>query len=126
MLPRQPTCKELVQMDLKLKPECEGSVVRLRLYPAPQNQIDEIGRQMQECIVAALVEECKHRDCPRHCTPCFLVANHGSTALRLVVDCGDVNKKTQNHLGSIPNVENTPKTVARCPSKTMMEKRSGI
>ena len=49
--------KKPVQMDLKLKPEFEGSVVRRRPYPAPQDQIDEIERQIQECIDAGLVEE---------------------------------------------------------------------
>ena len=44
------SCKKLVQMDLELKPEFEGSVVRRRPYPAPQDQIDEIERQIQECI----------------------------------------------------------------------------
>ena len=33
------SCKKLVQMDLKLKPQFEGSVVRRRPYPAPQDQI---------------------------------------------------------------------------------------
>ena len=100
-LPPPLSCKTLVQMDLKLKPEFEGSVVRRRPYPAPQDQIDEIERQIQECIDAGLVEEYKHGDYPRHCSPCFLEAKPGSTAMRLVVDYGEVNKKTQNldHVG---------------------------
>ena len=57
-------CKELVQMDLKLKPEFEGSVVRRRPYPASQDQINNNERQIQECIDAGLVEEYKHRDYP--------------------------------------------------------------
>ena len=89
-------------MDLKLEPKFEGSVVRQRPYPAPQDQIDEIERQIHECIDAGLVEEYKHGDYPRHCSPCFLVAEPGSTAMRLVVVYGEVNKKTQNHSGSIP------------------------
>ena len=113
-------------MDLKLKPEFEGSVVRRRPYPAPQDQIDEIERQIQECIDAALVEEYKHGDYPRHCSPCFLVAKPGSTAMRLVVDYGEVNKKTQNHSGSIPNMENTVERIAKCQFKTKMDKRSGF
>ena len=106
-LPRPLSCKKLVQMDLKLKSEFEGSVVRRRPYPAPQNQINEIERQIQECRDAGLVEEYKHGDYPRHCSPCFLVAKPGSTAMRLVADYGEVNKKTKNHSGSIPNMENT-------------------
>ena len=35
-----------------------------------------------------------HGDYPRHCSPCFLVAKPGSTAMRLVVDHGEVSKKT--------------------------------
>ena len=68
-LPPPLSCKKLVQTDLKLKHEFEASVVRRRPYAAPQNQIDKI-----ECIDAGLVEECKHGDYPRHCSPCFLVA----------------------------------------------------
>ena len=45
-LPPPLSCKKLVQMDLKLKPEFEGSVVRRRPYPAPEDQIDKIERQI--------------------------------------------------------------------------------
>ena len=73
-------------MDLKLKPEFEKMQVRRRPYPAPQEQVQEIERQIQKCIVAGLVEEYKKGDYPHHCSPCFLVAKPVSTALRLVVD----------------------------------------
>ena len=125
-LPPPLSCKKLVQMDLKLKPEFEESVVRRRPYPAPQDQIDEFERQLQECIDAGLVEEYKHGDYPRHCSPSFLVAKPGSTAMGLVVDYGDVNKKTQNHSGSIPNMEIPLERIAKCRFKTKMDKRSGF
>ena len=125
-LPPALSCKKLVQMDLKLKPEFEGSVVRRRPYPAPQDQIDEIERQIQECIDAGLVEEYKHGDYPRHCSPYFLLAKPGSTAMRLVVDYGEVNKKTQNDSRSIPNMENTLERIAKCWFKTKIDKRSGF
>ena len=99
--------KKMVQMNLKLKPEFEGTVVRRRPYPAPQDQMDKIKRQIEECIDAGLVQEHKHGDYPRHCSPCFLVAKPGSTAMRLVIAYGEVKKKTQNHSGSITNMENT-------------------
>ena len=67
-----------LQMDLKLKPEFEGSVVRRRPYPASQDQIEEIQRQIQECIDAGLVEEYKHMDYHRNCSPYFLVLNLAS------------------------------------------------
>ena len=126
VLPPPLSCKKLVQMDLKLKPEFEGSALRRRPYPAPQDQIDEIERQIQECIDAGLVEEYKYGDYPRHCSHCFLVATPSSTAIRLVVDYGGVNKKTQNHSGSIPNMEKTLERIAKCRFKTKIDKRSGF
>ena len=125
-LPPPLSCKKLVQMDLKLKPEFEKTRVRRRPYPAPQEQVEEIKRQIQECIDAGLVEECKKGDYPHHCSPCFLVAKPGSTALRLVVDYGDVNKKAQNESGSIPNMENTLERIAKCRYRAKMDKRSGF
>ena len=120
------SCKKLVQMDLKLKPEFEKTRVRRRPYPPPQEQVEEIERQIQECIDAGLVEEYKQGVYPHHCSPCFLVAKPGSTALRLVVDFGEVNKKTENHSESIPNMENTLERFAKCRYKTKMDKRSGF
>ena len=117
-LPPALSFNNLVQMDLRLKPEFAGSVVRWRLYPAPQDQIGEIKRQIQECIDTALVKEYKHGDYPRHCSPGFLVAKSGSTALRLVVDYGEVNKNTQNHSGSILNMQNPLERLAKCQFKT--------
>ena len=120
------SCKKLVQMDLKLKPEFQKTRVRRRPYPAPQKQVEEIERQIQECIDAGLLEEYKKGDYPHHCSPCFLVAKPGSTALRLIVDYGEVNKKTRKHSGSIPNMANTLERIAKCRYKTKMDKRSGF
>ena len=125
-LPPTLSCKKLVQVDLKQKPEFEKARVRRRPYPAPREQVEEIRRQIQECIDAGLVEQYKKGDYPHHCSPCFLVAKPGSTALRLVVDYGEVNKKTQNQSGSIPNMENTLKRIAKCEYKTKMDKHSGF
>ena len=125
-MPPPLSCKELVQMDLKLKPEFEKTRVRRRPYPAPREQVEEIERQIQECIDAGLVEQFKKGDYPRDCTPCFLVAKPGTTALRLVVDYGEVNKKTQNHSGSISNMKKPLERIAKCRYKTKMDKCSGF
>ena len=134
-LPPPASCDKLVQMDLKLKPEFVGHKIRRRPYPAPKEQADEIERQIQECMDAGLVLEYKDRDYPQHCSPCFLVANFGphkilgdpgSTAKRLVVDYGELNKKTLNHSGSIPNMESTLEKIASCRYKTKMDKGSGF
>ena len=62
---------------------------------------------MKESIDAGLVLEYKDGDFPHNCRPCFLVGKPGSTAKQLVVDYGEVNRKTLNHSGSIPNMEST-------------------
>ena len=125
-MPPPLSCKKLVQMDLKLKPEFEKTRVRRRPYPAPQEQVEEIERRIQECMDAGLVEEYEKGDYSHHCSPCFLVAKPGSTALRLVVDYGEVNKKPENHSESIPNMENTLVHIAKCGYETKMDKRSGF
>ena len=101
-------------------------MVRRRPYPASQDQIHEIERQIQECIDAGPLEDHRHGDYPRHCSPCFLVAKPGSTAMCWVVDYGEVNKKTQSHSQSIPNMETTLEKIAKCRFKTKMDTRSGF
>ena len=63
-LPPPLSCKKLVQMDLKLKPEFEKTRVGHRPYPAPQEQVDKIERQIQQCIDAGLFEEYKRGTTP--------------------------------------------------------------
>ena len=113
-------------MDLKLKAEFAGHKICRRHYPAPKEQADDIEQQIQECIDAGLVPEYKDRDYPQYCSPCLLVANPGSTAKRLVVEYGELNKKTLNHSGSIPNMESTLEKIASCRYRTKMDKRSGF
>ena len=125
-LPAPLSCKKLVQIDLKLKPEIEKTRVRRRPYPAPQEQVEEIERHIRECIDAGLVEEYKNGDYPHQCSPCFLVAKPGSTALRLVVDSGEVNKETQNHSASVPNMRKHPGAYCQMAVENKMEKRSGF
>ena len=125
-LPPPASCDKLVQMDLKLKPEFVGGKIRRRPYPGPKEQADEIERQIQEWIDAGLVLEYRDGDYPQHCSPCFLVAKPGSTAKRLVVDYGELNKKTLIHSGSIPNMGSTLEKMASCRYQTKMDKRSGF
>ena len=54
------------------------------------------------------------------------MAKPGSTAKRLVVDYRELNKKTLNHSGSIPNMESTLKKIASCRYKRKMDKRGGF
>ena len=125
-LPPPASCDKLVLMDLKLKPKFVGHKIRRRPYPAPEEQAEEIERQIQDCIDGGLVLEYKDGDYLQHCSPCFLMAKPGSTAKRLVVDYGELNKKTLNYSGSIPNMESTLEKIASCRYKTKMDKRSGF
>ena len=120
------SCDKLVQMDLKLKPEFVGHKIRRGPYKAPREQANEIERQIQECIAAGLVPEYKDGDYPQYSSPCFLVAKPGSTAKRLVLDYGELNKKTLNHSGFISNMESTLEKIASCRYKTKKDKRSGF
>ena len=54
------------------------------------------------------------------------MAKPWSTAKLLVVDYRELNKKTLNHSGSIPNMESTLEKIASCRYKTKMDKRSGF
>ena len=54
------------------------------------------------------------------------MAKPGSTAKRLVVDYGELNKTTLNHSESIPNMESTLEKIASCRCKAKMDKRSGF
>ena len=125
-MPPQVCCKKLIKMDLKLKLEFDKTGVRRRPYLAPQEQVQKIERQIRGCIDARLVEKYKKPDYPHHCSPCFLVAKRGSTALQLVVDYGEVNRKAKNHLESIPNMRNTQERIAKCRYKVKMDKCSGF
>ena len=58
-------------MDLKLKPEFEGTQVRHRPYPARQEQVEEIERPIQECIDSGLIEEFEKEYYQHHCSPYF-------------------------------------------------------
>ena len=81
---------------------------------------------MQECIDAGLVLEYKNGEYSWHCSPCLLVGKPGSTALRLVVDYGEPNKRTHNHSSSLPNMEHTLERMSSSCYKTNMDKRSGF
>ena len=120
------SCDKLVQMDLKLKAEFVGHKIRRRPYPALKEQADEIERKIQECIDAGLVLEYNDGDYPQHCRPYFLVSKPGSSAKRLLVECGELNKKTLNHSWSIPNMESTLEKTNSCRYKTKMDKSSGV
>ena len=121
-LPPPASCDKMVQMDLNLKPQFVGHKIRRKPYEGPKVQADEIERQIQQWIDAGQFLEYRYGDYPQHCSPCFLAVKPGSTAKRLVVNYGELNKKMLNHSGSIPNMELTLEKIASCRYKTKMDK----
>ena len=125
-LPSPGTCKKLVQLDLELKEEHAKDPIRSKPYPCSKADMDEIMRQVLDCVAAGLIEEYKEGDYPKHCSCCFLVVKPRSTAKRLVVDYQKLNRKIKQHSGSLPFMENTVENAADCKFKTKMDKRSGF
>ena len=125
-VPPAASCDKLVQMDLKLKLGVAGHRIRRRPYPAPKEVGHQIERQIQECIHASLVLEYNDGNYLQHCSPCCLVAKPWSSAKQLVVDYGELNKKTLNHSRSIPTMESTLEKITFYRYKTKMDKRSGL
>ena len=125
-LPPPGSVKKLVTMDLEIREEIFKDRVRCRPSPASKDDMAQIIRRIKECVEAGLVYEFKKTDYPKHCSPCFLVAKPGSTAKRLVVDYKKVHQKIKLHSGSLPLMETTVETAARCRYKTKMDKRSGF
>ena len=72
----------------------------------------EIMRQITECIAANLAEKYEQAEYPKQCSPCFLVEKPGSTAKRLVVHYGKLNKLTKRHSASLPSLEQALETAA--------------
>ena len=101
-LPSPGPCKKLVQLDLELKEERAKNGIRSKPYPRSKADMNEIMRQVSECVEAGLIDEYKEGDYPKHCFPCFLVAKPGSTAKRVVVDYQKLNRKIKQHSEALP------------------------
>ena len=56
-LPPPGSCRKLVEMNLMLKPKFEKQRLNGRPYPASADHVEEIERQVQECMHAELVLE---------------------------------------------------------------------
>ena len=111
-------------MGVRGKEEHAKDRIGSKPYPCSKADMDQIVRHVLACVEAGLIEEYKEGDYPKHCSPCFLVANPGSTAKRPVVDYQKLSCKIKQHSGSLPLMENTVESSADCKFKTKMDKRS--
>ena len=120
------SCKKLIQMDLEVTNEQKNSTLRSRPIPLNKEDKKETMRQIYECCDAKLMSRYEGKEFLKHCSPCFLEANPGSSAKRLVVHYAKLNERLKRHSGSIPNLERAIERAAQTKYKTKLDKRSGF
>ena len=72
-LPKPESGCKLVEMDIELKDEHKGKTLRQKYWPMPQEDAEEIEKQVQELVNAGLVEAFPLGTFPKHCFTTFLV-----------------------------------------------------
>ena len=116
-------CK-LVEMDIELKEEFKGKTLRQKCWPMPQEDSQEIEKQVQELIEAKLVEPFPVGTFPQHCSPTFLVDKKESKTRRMVGQYVKLNSMTKPHAGFLPNMEEMIENMAKCKFKSKLDLRS--
>ena len=86
------------------------------------DHVEEIKRQVQEGIDGGRVLKYKNGEYSSPCSPGFIVAQPGSTALRFVVEYGELNNCTQNHPCRLRNMDHTLGRMSSCRYKTQVDK----
>ena len=114
------TVEKLVSIDLELLDAHRNASLRSRPSPGNAEDTKKIMRQINECVASHLAEEYTKTDYLDHCSPCFLVDKPGSSANRLVVHYGKLNKLTKRHSGTLPSLERA----SVCRYKSNLDKRS--
>ena len=83
-------------------------------------------RQISDCVSSDLAEEYTKTDYPKHCSPCFHVEKSRSSAKRLVVHYGKLNRLTKRQLGTLPSLERALGRASACCYKSKLDERSGF
>ena len=113
-------------MDIELKEEFKGKTLRQKCWPMPQEDSQEIEKQVQELIEAKLVEPFPVGTFPQHCSPTFLVDKKESKTKRMVGQYVKLNSMTKPHAGFLPNMEEMIENMAKCKFKSKLDLRSGF
>ena len=71
-----------------------------------------------------MIEEYLGTKYPKYCSPTFMIAKKNSEVRRLTVDYKRLNARTEQHVGSLPNMEMTLEKMAMCRWTSKMDKRS--
>ena len=125
-LPDHKSVKKLVTMDLKLKPEWEGVPLKCKPYPLSASDQKQQDEQIEELLAKGLIEEYLGTEFPQYCSPTFMIPKKNSEVKRLTVDYKRLNARTEQHVGSLPNMEVTLERLAGKRWKSKMDKRSGF
>ena len=76
-LPPPLSCKKLVQMDLKLKPEFEKTRVRRRPYPAHRNRLKKSSARSRNVLMLASLKNIRRGTTPITAVPVSWLPNQG-------------------------------------------------
>ena len=76
-LPPPLSCKKLVQMDLKLKPESEKTRVRRRPYPAQRNRLKKSSARSRNVLMLASLKNIRRGTTPITAVPVSWLPNQG-------------------------------------------------
>ena len=113
-------------MHLELKEEWKTAPLRGKCWPMPQNDAQEIEKQVDELIKAGLVEPFPVGTFPKFCTPTFLVDKKESKTRRMVGQYAKLNQRTTPHAGFLPNMEEMIENLASKRFKSKLDLRSGF
>ena len=92
----------------------------------PQNDVEEIKKQVDELVEAKLVAPYPVGKYPKYCSATFLVDKKESQTRRMVGQYVKLNKMTRPHAAYLPNMEEMVENLARCRFKSKMDLRSGF
>ena len=92
----------------------------------PQNDAQEIEKQVDELIKAGLVEPFPDGTFPKFCTPAFLVDEKESKTRRMVGQSAKLNQRTTPHAGFLPNMEEMIENLTSKRFKSKLDLRSGF
>ena len=93
---------------------------------ANANDTKEIKSRIHECFSSDLAEKYTKTDDPKHFSPYFLVDKPGSSAERLLVHYGKLDKLTNRLPGIIPSLEGALERASACRYKSKLDKQSGF
>jgi len=92
----------------------------------PEQDAQEIEKQVQELVDAKLVEPYAPGTYPKFCTPTFLVNKKDSKVRRMVGNYVKLNQRTKPHAGYLPPMDVLVENLTKFKWKSKLDLRSGF